>query len=61
MHYIPSTDLAFDSIEHIMRDVPMGYMVRYIHANGASFYFVCLYCHMFRSMYYKTYIKNAAA
>lgn len=61
MHYVPSVELAFDSIEHIMRDVTGGHMIRYIHANGASFYFVCMYCHIFRSLYYKTYVKNIAA
>lgn len=59
MHYIPHTELAFDSVEHIMRDVSFGYLIRYTHANGASFYFVCVYCHIFRSLYYKTFIKNA--
>ena len=58
MHYVPHTTLAFDSVEHIMRDVSYGYLIRYTHANGASFYFVCLYCHIFRSLYYKTFIKN---
>lgn len=58
MHYVPHTTLAFDSVEHIMRDVSYGHIIRYTHANGASFYFVCLYCHIFRSLYYKTFIKN---
>jgi quinol-cytochrome oxidoreductase complex cytochrome b subunit len=58
MHYIPHVTLAFDSVEHIMRDVSYGHLIRYTHANGASFYFVCLYCHVFRSLYYKTFIKN---
>ena len=60
MHYIPSIDLAFDSIEHIMRDVAGGHIIRYVHANGASFYFVCMYCHIFRSIYYRTYVKNVS-
>jgi len=59
MHYIPFTEMAFGSVEHIMRDVDFGYLMRYTHANGASFYFICLYCHILRSMYYKTFIKNA--
>lgn len=58
MHYVPSVELAFDSVEHIMRDVYYGHMIRYVHANGASFYFVCVYCHIFRSLYYKTFLKN---
>lgn len=58
MHYVPSVDLAFDSVEHIMRDVNYGHMIRYIHANGASFYFVCVYCHIFRSLYHRTFLKN---
>jgi quinol-cytochrome oxidoreductase complex cytochrome b subunit len=61
MHYVPQVDLAFDSVEHIMRDVKYGYALRYVHANGASFYFVCIYCHIFRSLYYKTFIKNGPA
>lgn len=60
MHYVPHTQISFDSIEHIMRDVNYGYMLRYTHANGASFYFICLYCHVFRSLYYKTFIKNSS-
>lgn len=60
MHYVPNTGMSFESVEHAMRDVNSGYILRYTHANGASFYFVCLYCHIFRSLYYKTFIKNAA-
>lgn len=60
MHYVPNVGLSFESVEHAMRDVNSGYILRYTHANGASFYFVCLYCHIFRSLYYKTFIKNAA-
>lgn len=59
MHYVPKTDVSFDFVEHAMRDVNAGHIIRYTHANGASFYFVCLYCHIFRSLYYKTFIKNA--
>lgn len=58
MHYVPEVEFAFDSVEHIMRDVQYGHAVRYVHANGASFYFVCVYCHMFRSLYYRTFLKN---
>jgi ubiquinol-cytochrome c reductase cytochrome b subunit len=61
MHYTPSLEYAFDSVEHIMRDVHGGSMIRYIHANGASFFFVTVYWHMGRSMYYRTYTKNNKA
>lgn len=57
MHYTPHADLAFNSIEHIMRDVNSGWLIRYIHANGASFFFVVVYLHIFRGLYYGSYIK----
>lgn len=60
MHYIPSTDSAFLSIEHIMRDVILGWLIRYIHANGASFFFLVVYLHIFRNLYYLTYLKPRA-
>jgi len=56
MHYVPTADLAFMSVEHIMRDVIFGWHLRYIHANGASMFFTCLYIHMLRSLYYGSYI-----
>lgn len=52
MHYTPQSSLAFASIEHIMRDVNYGWLLRYAHANGASMFFLALYIHMFRGMYY---------
>ena len=52
MHYTPHSGLAFASIEHIMRDVNYGWLLRYAHANGASMFFLALYIHMFRGMYY---------
>ena len=55
MHYVPNTKLAFDSVEHIMRDVNYGWLIRYIHAVGASMFFVALYAHMIRSLYYGSY------
>ena len=55
MHYTPDTGLAFDSVESIMRDVNYGWLMRYIHANGASMFFVALYIHMFRGLYYGSY------
>lgn len=56
MHYTPHIDFAFNSVEHIMRDVNHGYLIRYIHANGASFFFLIVYIHIFRGLYYGSYI-----
>src|SRR6201987_258647 len=55
MHYTPQSSPAFDSIEHIMRDINYGWLLRYAHANGASMYFLALYIHIFRGMYYGSY------
>ncbi len=55
MHYTPNVDLAFASVEHIMRDVNYGWLLRYIHANGASMFFIAVYIHMFRGLYYGSY------
>jgi quinol-cytochrome oxidoreductase complex cytochrome b subunit len=55
MHYIPHTDHAFASIEHIMRDVNYGWLIRYIHMNGASMFFIVTFIHMFRGLYYGSY------
>ena len=55
MHYAPNTLVAFDSVEHIMRDVNGGWMLRYVHANGASFFFIVVYMHIFRGLYYGSY------
>lgn len=55
MHYSSNIELAFDSVEHIMRDVNAGWLIRYIHANGASFFFVCLYLHIGKALYYGSY------
>jgi ubiquinol-cytochrome c reductase cytochrome b/c1 subunit len=55
MHYTPQADMAFNSVEHIMRDVNYGWMMRYLHANGASMFFVAVYIHIFRGMYYGSY------
>jgi len=55
MHYEPSVDGAFASVERIMRDVPYGWLLRYIHANGASMFFFAVYIHMFRGLYYGSY------
>jgi len=55
MHYTPHVDLAFFSVEHIMRDVEGGWFLRYMHANGASMFFIVVYLHMFRGLYYGSY------
>jgi len=55
MHYIPHVDMAFASIEHIMRDVNGGHMIRYFHMNGASLMFFAVYMHIFRGLYYGSY------
>ena len=55
MHYTPHADHAFDSVEHIMRDVEWGWLMRYLHANGASMFFAVVYIHLFRGLYYGSY------
>ncbi len=55
MHYTPHADFAFSSVEHIMRDVNYGWLLRYMHANGASMFFIAVYIHIFRGMYYGSY------
>jgi ubiquinol-cytochrome c reductase cytochrome b subunit len=55
MHYQPNVDLAFNSVEHIMRDVNNGWVIRYVHANVASFFFIFVYMHIARGLYYSSY------
>jgi len=55
MHYYASVDGAFGSVEHIMRDVNAGWMLRYAHANGASFFFIVVYIHIFRGLFFGSY------
>jgi ubiquinol-cytochrome c reductase cytochrome b subunit len=55
MHYTPETTLAFDSVEKIMRDVNWGWALRYAHANGASMFFLAVYIHIARGLYYGSY------
>jgi ubiquinol-cytochrome c reductase cytochrome b subunit len=55
MHYAANAGGAFDSVEHIMRDVNWGWLMRYAHANGASAFFVVVYIHIFRGFYYGSY------
>jgi ubiquinol-cytochrome c reductase cytochrome b subunit len=57
MHYTAHVDYAFSSVEYIMRDVTNGWLIRYIHANGASMFFIVVYCHVFRGLYYGSYMK----
>ncbi len=55
MHYTPESTMAFDSVEHIMRDVNFGWLLRYLHSNGASMFFLAVYIHIFRGIYYGSY------
>src|SRR5499426_593771 len=55
MHYTPEATMAFNSVEHIMRDVNYGWLLRYLHSNGAAMFFLAGYIHMFRGMYYGSY------
>nr|YP_010199817.1 apocytochrome b [Gracilaria tikvahiae]UAD89825.1 apocytochrome b [Gracilaria tikvahiae] len=57
MHYTPHVELAFASVEHIMRDVNYGWLLRYIHSNGASMFFIVVYIHIFRGLYFSSYTK----
>jgi ubiquinol-cytochrome c reductase cytochrome b subunit len=57
MHYKPDANLAFASVEYIMREVPWGWLVRYMHSTGASAFFIVVYLHMFRGMLYGSYQK----
>lgn len=56
MHYTPHINLAFPSVEHIMRDVNNGWLLRYTHSNGASMFFIVIYLHIMRGLYYGSYI-----
>ena len=55
MNYQPNTELAFGSVQHIMRDVNFGWLIRYVHQNGASMFFIVTYIHIFRGLYYGSY------
>src|SRR5436190_7767905 len=57
MHYKPDANQAFASVEYIMRDVPWGWLIRYMHSTGASLFFVVIYLHMFRGLLYGSYRK----
>lgn len=56
MHYTADTEIAFNSVNHICRDVNYGWLLRTLHANGASFFFICLYLHVGRGIYYGSYL-----
>ena len=56
MHYAGNVEIAFNSVEHIMRDVNNGWLIRYMHSNGASMFFIIVYIHMFRGLYYGSYM-----
>nr|YP_009298325.1 cytochrome b [Nannacara anomala]AOM68280.1 cytochrome b [Nannacara anomala] len=56
MHYTPDTTTAFSSVAHICRDVNYGWLIRNMHANGASFFFICIYFHIGRGLYYGSYL-----
>ena len=57
MHYTSDTSMAFNTVEHIMRNVNNGWLIRFMHANGASFFFICLYAHIGKGIYYGSYQK----
>jgi ubiquinol-cytochrome c reductase cytochrome b/c1 subunit len=57
MHYTADTALAFDSVEHIMRDVNFGWLLRYLHANGASMFLLVVYVHMARGLFFRSYVS----
>nr|AGA94833.1 cytochrome b [Cardinalis cardinalis] len=58
MHYTADTNLAFSSVAHICRDVQFGWLIRNLHANGASFFFICIYFHIGRGIYYGSYLNK---
>ena len=55
IHYVPTAELAFDSVSHIIRDVSNGWLLRYAHSNGASFIFIIIYCHITRGLYHQSF------
>lgn len=61
IHYTPHIDYAFSSVEHIIRDVEYGWFLRYLHANGASFFFIVVYFHIFRGLYHGSYVHPRQA
>jgi len=57
LHYVGAVNVAFENMEYIMREVNNGWLMRYIHANSASFFFICMYAHILRAIFYKSYMK----
>jgi len=57
MHYIPEVTFAYNSVEHIMRDVPYGYIIRYTHSSGASILFIVVYAHLLRNIFYRCFTR----
>lgn len=55
MHYVPNIDLAFESVERLMREVPTGWLLRYLHANGSSMIFILIFTHMARGLYFQSF------
>lgn len=55
VHYTPQVEQAFASVVHIMRDVELGWLIRRLHANGASFFFMCIYIHIGRGIFYHSF------
>jgi len=60
MHYVPNELFAFESVEDIMRNISYGWLFRYMHSNGASFFFICVYAHVFRNIYYLSFFKTTS-
>ena len=56
MYYVPHADFAFKSVEYIMREINSGYLLRFLHANGATMFFVVVYLHVIRGLYYGSYL-----
>ena len=61
MHYDPNINAAFESVEHIMRDVEDGWFLRYLHANGASMFFIVVYIHIFRGIFFGSYVTSRSS
>lgn len=61
VHYVPSADAAYESVVHIIRDVNGGWFIRSLHMNGASFFFIFLYLHIGRGIYYRAWAHNRRA
>ncbi len=59
MHYVPDTLSAFTSVEHIQRDVVYGWLIRYTHSSGSSIFFIAVYSHIVRALFYRSFRKIA--